>query len=480
MILETTCPFQDDIFDEIRLFLPSAEINENEDLRIIHNYSFKNQIIINEIEIIDKTTTKFASKQEMNVFCSELEEKKLLKREVKLAFYNALSEHFNEIKPWGCLTGIRPTRLAYEFLLQGHDINDIKKYFTDTFLVREDKAELVKSVVENQVGIVRGDNLINLYINIPFCPTRCSYCSFVAFDMKNNEELLREYLANLIKELIETKKLIKEKQYKINSIYIGGGTPTTLSAKMLDELLTNIDFEVKEFTVECGRPDTITKEKFDVLKKHNVTRICINPQTFKDETLLLIGRKHTGADTLKAYELAQNYNFSINMDLIAGLPNENFADFESTLDKTILLNPSSITVHTLSIKNGSFLANKVIVDDASIEKMVDFARNKLEKNGYYPYYLYRQKHQLSCQENVGYCKKGKTCRFNIESMEETNTILACGAGGITKRVFNNENRIERCANLKNVQLYIKNIDEVIMKKFNFFNNGQKGETNEND
>jgi len=246
-----------------------------------------------------------------------------------------------------------------------------------------------------------------------------------------------------------------------------------LPADMLKTLLDSLNFDVPEFTVESGRPDTITADRLDVMQNCGVTRICINPQTFKDETLRTIGRHHTTEQTLQAFALAKKYPFAINMDLIAGLPNESFANFSHSLERAIALNPSSITVHTLSIKNGSEMIKETEAKqfDSDVTTMVNYAKEQLTEHNYQPYYLYRQKHQLSSQENIGYALPNHSCRFNIESMEETATILACGAGAISKRVFHAENRIERCANIKPVPLYIERLPDILSRKTELFNQG---------
>ena len=277
-----------------------------------------------------------------------------------------------------------------------------------------------------------------------------------------------EYLDALIKEINATKQMIFDNAFVLRTIYIGGGTPTVLTAEQLDLLLSNLNYPVSEFTVECGRPDTITQEKLEVLKKHGVTRISINPQTFNDSTLKRIGRKHTVKDVINAYKIALPLDFNVNMDLIAGLSGESLRSFKKSIDTAIELAPDNITVHTLSIKNGSqIMQNGEKADSDVTEKMVKYASETLSKNGYKPYYLYRQKNQSGGQENVGYFRE-KVCLFNVDSMEETLSVLACGANAISKRIYNLDNRIERFANVKDIREYISRIDEMIAKKQNLF------------
>lgn len=393
------------------------------------------------------------------------------KRYSKLALFEILQDFFpNKILPWGSLTGIRPTKLFYELIKEcGGDALMAMNELVYTFKVSLPKAQLVKEIIKNQNNIIKNDNLVDLYINIPFCPSKCYYCSFISLPVSKCQEQVEPYLDALIKEITETKKLIERKNYIVKSIYIGGGTPTILNENQLDRLLSVIDYKVNEFTVECGRPDTITKEKLDVLAKHNVTRISINPQTFCNKTLKSIGRNHTSQDILDAYKLALNYNFSINMDLIAGLGNETLLTFKKSLNKAIECAPDNITVHTLSIKRGSEL--KTEGGDTSseevVQKMIEYSYPTLIQAGYKPYYMYKQKNMLGNLENIGYFRD-KMSIFNIDSMEEFASIIACGANAISKRYYSLDNKIERFANLKNIPEYISRIDEMIEKKNKLF------------
>jgi len=331
------------------------------------------------------------------------------------------------------------------------------------------RAKLVDKIIKNQKGIIENDNMIDLYINIPICPSRCLYCSFISSELALVQDKVEMYLDCLIKELQAVKEIIKKKSYIVRNIYMGGGTPSVLSASQLDRIFSNIHFSVDEITVECGRPDTVTAEKLDVLKKHNVSRISINPQTFCESTLKRIGRKQKNSQVLEAYTMALERNFVVNMDIIAGLPGEKLGVFKRTMNTLLELYPHNITVHTLSVKNGALLRNsQEVIDDRDVEKMIDYAEKTLAENGYKPYYLYRQKNQLKGLENVGYFRDNYTCMFNIESMEETNTIIGIGAGAISKRIFNIEKRIERQPNVKFIEDYIARIDEMIERKKEFY------------
>lgn len=457
---------ENDLYDVMHMFYPDLKIDENVPI-LNHTYIRDKDIVTNKYEIVDKFEN-FNFEESKQICCAQdiLDEKRQIKRSIKLSLYKMLSNHFSKNMPWGSLTGIRPTKIGYDLLKQGIEPHMLKEALMENFLVREDKAKLVSTVIQNQKCIIRNDKLVDLYINIPFCPTRCNYCSFISCEYDKVKTIMPEYLSALIKEINATKKIIFDNSYVLRTIYIGGGTPTVLSSEELDMLLSNLNYPVSEFTVECGRPDTISKEKLDVLKKHNVTRISINPQTFNDSTLKRIGRKHTVKDVLIAYKTALPYEFVINMDMIAGLPNETLKGFKKSIDTAIELAPDNITVHTLSRKNGSLYANDNTVNNTT-EKMIAYASETLHKNGYKPYYLYRQKNQMQGQENVGYYRE-KVCFFNVDSMEECISILACGANAISKRVYNLDNKIERIANVKDVKEYIKRIDELIEKKKNLF------------
>ena len=394
-----------------------------------------------------------------------------LKRYAKLALFEVLQNIFpDKILPWGSLTGIRPTKLYYELIKEKNgDYMSAMNMLVDVFKVTLPKAQLVKEIIKNQKNIIKNDNLVDLYINIPFCPSKCYYCSFISAPIDKCRDMLEPYLNALLKEIDYAKKLIDRKNYILKSIYIGGGTPTILDANQLDRLLSQINYNVSEFTVECGRPDTITKEKLDVLQKHGVTRISINPQTFCNKTLKSIGRNHTSRDIIDAYKLALNYNFSINMDLIAGLDNETLITFKKSLNKAIECNPDNITVHTLSIKRGSELkcdgGSTSTIEN--VQKMIEYSYPTLINAGYKPYYMYKQKNMIGNLENIGYFLK-KPSIFNIDSMEEFASIIACGANAISKRFYSINNKIERFANLKNIQEYINRIDEMIEKKDKLF------------
>ena len=457
-----------DIYDVFHMFISNSKLNEEKPF-----VSFVMQQ--DGINLTCRLTIEFEQElKSFEKFCqikeykNELEQKRYIKREVKKFIYEELSKYYNKSLPWGCLTGIRPTAIAYEMIENGQDKVFVKEALMKEYYLREDKASLVEKIIKNQNCIIKNENLIDLYINIPFCPSRCSYCSFISHEYDKVKNIIPNYIDALIKEINFVKDLINEKSYIVRSIYIGGGTPSVLEPNELKRILEVLSFDTVEFTVECGRPDTITKEKLDILKEYGATRISINPQSFVDATLKRIGRKHTSNDTIGAYKMALDYDFSINMDIIAGLTKESFKGFKKTVDTVLELYPDNVTVHTLALKKGSNLAEDEKNDENPVtEKMVVYAQNTLMQNGYKPYYLYKLKNQNAGLENVGFFRE-KLCIFNVDSMEETNTIIAVGAGAITKRVYTFENRIERQANCKFATDYIGRIDEMIQKKKELF------------
>lgn len=444
---------------------------QNKDISLMHEEheidgAFQEKFTLTRGE--EKKEFEFAFTIDKNF--DSLRQKSYRKRMNKNYLYQILSKELNMILPWGSLTGIRPTKFARDLIFYGEAKEHIiPEILTRDYYVSNDKARLVGRILKNQKGIIRNDNLIDIYLNIPICPSRCLYCSFISSEKAKVADIIDSYIDCMIKEIDCVKEIINKKSYIVRNIYMGGGTPSVLTAKQLDKILSKLNFPVNEFTVECGRPDTITAEKLDILKKHNINRISINPQTFCEATLKRIGRKQKNIQVLSAYTLALERDFIVNMDIIAGLPGEKLGIFKRTIKTLLELAPHNITIHTLSIKNGAILKDKTgQVDDKDVDKMISFAESELAKNGYQPYYLYRQKNQLKGLENVGYYRDDTACMFNIESMEETNTIIGIGANAISKRVFNLENRIERQANVKFIEDYINRIDEMLERKREFY------------
>lgn len=418
---------------------------------------------------------KFANFQKIYRFPlsseSVLESKRNEKRFLKIAIYRTLNFLTGVSLPYGCLTGIRPTKLF------GEIENSFDKYgktarevFEKDYDVSADKIRLIENTVCTQKPLRNNcDKEYDVFVFIPFCPTRCAYCSFVSLPIDKQRKLVEPYVECLIRELEQTKRIIEQKRIKVRAVYVGGGTPTSIGAQLLDRVLEHCRFGAEEFTVEAGRPDTIDGDVVEVLKKHNVTRVSVNPQTFNDKTLELIGRRHRSADTYNAY-MAVKDKFDVNMDLIAMLPDESFEDFKRSVDIAVALDPANITVHTLYIKKGSALklGNYDNTDFDTATAMVDYAYKKLTQSGYSPYYMYRQKYTSGNLENVGYAKKGKECIYNIDIMEEDTSIIANGANAISKKWQAKKQLITRCANYKDPLEYIKHIDEMLDRQYKFW------------
>lgn len=399
-----------------------------------------------------------------------LERKKQLKRLIKHTLYELLRDRLGVRPPWGSLTGIRPTRLIYEAMELGMGEREAVEWLTRTFDVAPHKAELLRGIVDVQRPLMAHPmSEFDLYIGIPFCTTRCAYCSF-ASDELGRGRLVEPYIEALLREIELTGRMMRERGFTVRASYMGGGTPTALSAPQLARVIAAAQREFPgsiEWTCEAGRPDTIDRDKLQVLLDAGITRISINPQTLCDRTLDVIGRRHTTRDTLTAYELARSMGFDdINMDLIAALPGEDIADFERSMRGVCALAPESVTVHTLAIKRASKLHEKNYsqVDAATAQRMVELARELAGEAGYLPYYLYRQKYMAGNLENVGYARPGRACLYNIDIMEETTHNLALGAGAITKWIFPAHRRIERAANVRNIELYIQRVDEMAARK----------------
>ena len=365
------------------------------------------------------------------------------------------------------LTGIRPVKLAMQLHDMGLSEEEIRKKLKEERLVSDEKLDLLLTTMEHELEIRASSrpNSVSLYISIPFCPSRCSYCTFTSHSVEKAAKLIPQYVELLCGELKDIAVLIDEIGLHLETVYMGGGTPTVLTAKQLDRVLSTVNesFDmtgVRELTVEAGRPDTITAEKLAVLKKNGVGRISINPQTMDDEVLAAIGRKHTAEDVKNAFTLAKTFGFdSINMDLISGLPGDNMEKFRKTIAEVIAMNPDNITLHTLTVKRGANLAPMAqSVFAATADAMNEYAYGEFAKAGYFPYYLYRQKGTVDNLENVGFCKPGKEGIYNIFIMDETHTVLSAGAGGVTKMKAPYDKKIERIFNFKYPYEYIERFE----------------------
>lgn len=460
----TNSDFLQDFMDIVRAFAPKVQYNE----QLADDDALTIKIDCNEVNL-----TCCAYNQTRKVCVdglSEIKQKSEIKRLAKIMLYEFLSEKMGEVLPYGSLTGIRPTKLYHELERNGKNAFE---YFVDYLKVPQDSAKLIKTICENQSEIYsHNEKEVDFFVNIPICVSRCSYCSFISAELGKIKKWIEPYVNCLCKEIAEGKKLVENLGLKVRSIYVGGGTPTSLSEQDFFRVIDCLkDIDCKEFTVEAGRPDTISEQKLQIMSDAGVTRISINPQSFNDKTLQKIGRNHQKEDIFRVYEQARKYDFDINMDLIAMLPDETFDDFKYSVDEAIKLNPENITVHTLAIKKGSNLKlneydNK---QDVLPKQMIDYSRNALCKAGYVPYYMYRQKYMSGNLDNTGYAKQGKACVYNIDIMEETHSIVACGAGAISKRLWLNEDRLERLANPKGIDVYLERIDKIIDDKKTFFN-----------
>lgn len=399
-------------------------------------------------------------------------DKKTAEHELCRIIYHILCRKTGITPPWGLMTGIRPVKKVTELMAQGLSHDEIKERLENRYELSPKKFRLAYATAVNQLPIL--DNIdrhaASLYVSIPFCPTRCSYCSFVSHSMDSAIKLMPEYVAALCKELEILGRMVREIGTKIDTVYFGGGTPTSISAenirRIMKSVAQNFDLDsIREYSFEAGRPDTITEEKLRVIKELGADRISVNPQTLNDDVLRVIGRRHSGKDAIKAFELARKIGFdNINTDLIAGLPTESAESFRNTLDTICDLSPESITVHTLTVKRSARLfenGNENMSNPAA--EMVDYSIDKLMNEGYLPYYMYRQKNTVDNLENVGYAKKGYESQYNIFIMDDTQTILGAGCAASTKLVYP-DGLITRVHNYKFPYEYINRFNQLMEKK----------------
>lgn len=406
------------------------------------------------------------------------------KETIKKLIFKNLQKITKDVYPWGTLVGIRPSKIALKGLREGLSEEEIKKVFYDKHYALEEKAQLCIDVAKSEDKFVNKDpRNISIYIGMAFCPTRCLYCSFASNPINGNKKLVEPYLKALSYEIKEMSKYVKEKNLKIETIYFGGGTPTSINNEEFENLMNLIynsfikENSPREFTVECGRPDSITLEKLKTMKRYNVTRISINPQTMNDKTLKLIGRNHTSKDVIEKFKMAKDLGFQdINMDMIIGLPGEGLEEAKHTAKEILKLSPDSLTVHGLSLKRGSIMYENFILkkglglkSQEEIMKMYEESRELAKALDIKPYYMYRQKNMVGNMENLGYAKKGKECLYNIEMIEDKQTIIALGADAVTKVVFLEENRLERFANVKDLKGYTERIKEMVEGKIKLLN-----------
>ncbi len=465
--------FEYDIHSLVKAFFPREDVSVRvqEDFR--ENTRLRLAVSFTDTQVEAELFEEGESREKRN-HSIDYEDRKETKNHLKRLIYGVLSDYTGQNLPWGSLTGIRPVKIVMQLLEEGKTNVEAAAYMRDRYLASKEKAALSVMIANRERYVLRDIDYqdgYSLYIGIPFCPSTCLYCSFTSYPLSLWEKRMDEYLEALFQELDYVAEAFQHK--KLNTVYIGGGTPTTLSPERMDRLLCKVhalfDTEhLQEYTVEAGRPDSITREKLQVLVDHGIDRISINPQTMKDETLRIIGRHHTVVQTKEAFALAREMGFShINMDLIIGLPGEGYEDVEHTMQEITALAPDSVTVHSLAIKRAARLnLFKEEYEEMGLEnnmQIMDMAARYCAEMGLSPYYLYRQKNMAGNFENVGYAKVDKAGIYNILMMEEVQTIVACGAGSVSKRVYPN-GQIERCENVKDVAQYMDRIQEMIGRK----------------
>ena len=453
---------KNELAEEIRMF-----VADDTDIEVDHKILQKQDKSFHVVDV--SWNGQRASSQVEGALSSAplMERKRLNKRAAKLAAYRCMVKLTGQTQPWGSLTGVRPVNLLRQLRAE-----DQEEQFCNMLGVQEEKAQLAKEIIARQDEMMRyaDPDSLCVYVGIPFCVTRCSYCSFPAVVAKKGQR--EAYVEALLKEIDAAGQMVKAEKKNVCAVYLGGGTPTALTDEQMQSVMHGIKKAFGtgfEYTLEAGRPDTITKEKLQIAKTYGVNRLCINPQTMQNKTLQRIGRKHTAEDIEACYTLARQEGFShINADLIAGLPGETVEDFADTLKKVEELQPSSLTCHTLAIKRGS----KLIEDHythataENVARMVDLAREKAKCMQMGPYYLYRQKHMAGNLENVGYAKKGDACLYNVAMMDEMLDVLGLGVGAVGKRIVGSQ--IRRVPNPRDIGVYLDRIQSICEQKTSFF------------
>ncbi|WP_077617126.1 coproporphyrinogen III oxidase [Bacillus sinesaloumensis] len=474
------------------LFYEDSEVSnsqlENPDLIVDVQYEYSNPVISTYAKLTDvKSGIEYEGSysKEFPPFDNDKELFKKIKNAVSHVYVTVLQDFTGVIQPWGMLTGIRPTKLLHKKIREGVSPGFAHKQLKEDYLITDEKIELMQQIVDRQLTMVPDlyqlQEEVSIYIGIPFCPTKCAYCTFPAYAINGRQGSVHSFLGGLHYEMREMGRWLKENNIKITTVYFGGGTPTSISAEEMDMLYEEMyqSFpaveNIREITVEAGRPDTITPEKLEVLKKWNIDRISINPQSYIQETLKAIGRHHTVEETIDKFHLARNMGMNnINMDLIIGLPGEGIEEFNYTLSETKKLMPESLTVHTLSFKRASEMTrNKKRYKVAGREEVIDMMNNAsswTKENGYVPYYLYRMKNILGNLENVGYSLPGQESIYNIMIMEEMQTIIGLGCGAASKFIDPVTGKITQFANPKDPKSYNDHFVEYTNKKIDILNN----------
>ncbi len=477
VIVKVNHEFQYGLLEIIKPFFPNEEIIFTDDET--DSWKIREDVFIKSVTETDKEKTiirSFITYKEVDetFIITSSNDENSIKTAIKKSLYITFVKLFNKSLPWGILTGIRPVKLVHNFFDDGLTDKEIIDALMRDYYVSEKKARLALDVALNNKRYIKKTrkNKVDIYIGIPFCPSRCYFCSFASNSLPKHKDMIRPYLTALEKEIKATAHYLKEKNITIETIYIGGGTPTSIEDEDFESLLDKVNeyWPIKdEFTCEAGRPDTITEEKLRIMKKSGVNRICINPQTMNDDTLKIIGRNHTAVQVIDSFYLARSFGFTnINMDIILGLPGEGVDHIKNTMERILKLGPENITLHTLSIKRSSRYHEyeSITLNNEYIDEMMDYAIAALRSAGMKPYYLYKQKNTVENLENIGFSLENYECVYNILTVEEKQSIIAFGADASTKIVFEKENRIERQYNIKDLELYIERIDEQIEKKLN--------------
>ena len=453
--------FSESVWDEPKRFVPQAEETEHT-YRI--TFTDEDHTATRSVRIPDDPDERIQS----------LHRKRAARRLCKQTLYDLCREITGIHPPWGSMTGVRPTHLMLEALAAGYTPEEAVQKLVREFDVMPERAMLLAEIAEEQQQLPQpGDRWMDVYIGIPFCTTRCAYCSFSSGEIGDGS-LVGPYMVALKKEMKACEEILKQSGRELRALYIGGGTPTALQEDVFEALLEHtvtLFPGAKEYTVEAGRPDTLTRGKLNAIRNAGISRISINPQTMNDRTLEIIGRAHTAQQVRDAYALAREEKIThINMDVIAGLPGENEKDFAFTMEEARKLRPESLTVHTLAIKRSSrmSLENHPLPDGKMTAGMVELGRDTARSMGMKPYYLYRQKYMAGNLENTGYALPGHACLYNVDIMEETSHILAMGAGGISKRIWPEEGHITRAPNVSNIEVYINRVDDMIKRKEEIF------------
>ncbi|MBQ6426558.1 MAG: coproporphyrinogen dehydrogenase HemZ [Clostridia bacterium] len=474
--------YYNDISEEVRLFfgretLREAQPDETEDgsRSLVVRHSLLNGGLLFSVSA-EWEGQKLTQSAELPPAGETLVRKRLMKRCLKSTVFRILKETSSAETPWGSLTGVRPSKLFRE-LCETVGPERAQSVLHGTYDVSPDRIRLAEQIYRVQKPVIDSASSrdIDVYVNIPFCVSKCLYCSFPSRVLKEGSAELDGYLDVLEKDIRFGGEIVSGTGRRVRAVYIGGGTPTVLSCGQLKRLLDTIadaySFRGVEYTVESGRPDTITREKLLIMKEHGVTRISINPQTMNADTLVRMGRNHTPGQIIEAYREAREIGFdSVNMDLIAGLPGECLADFSCSLERVMELDPDDITVHSLALKRSAALfQTDFALNEEETASMIALSAEELPQKGYLPYYMYRQKYMSGNLENIGYAKRGKLCVYNIDMMEETAQIMSHGACAVSKRIYGDENRIERIFNPKDVPTYAEKLDAVNAQKQLLFN-----------